>query len=84
VRISIAKIWRFTAGRTAVERESEILTQFAGDRYFGPDLLVGAGHTELFTHDIPGLDSQDYERSQSAVDADAKLISRPVQHDLDF
>ena len=37
---------------STTEREAEILSQYAGDKYYGPDLLVGAGNSELFTHDI--------------------------------
>lgn len=67
-RIRVVKTWRFAIGRIAAERESEILYQFAGDRYYGPRLLVGAGNTELFTHDILGLDGGDHVHGQSAVD----------------
>ncbi len=55
-RIRTVKTWRYAIGRAAAEREAEILKQYAGDRYYGPDILVGAGNTELFTHDILGLD----------------------------
>ena len=58
-RIRIIKTWRYAIGRAAAEREAEILKQYAGDRYYGPDILVGAGNTELFTHDILGLDKKD-------------------------
>ena len=84
VRIRVVKTWRFAVGRVAAEREAEILFQFAGDRYFGPDILVSHGNTELFTHDVLGLDRQDEENGQSAVDEDAKLTSRPIQNDFDF
>ena len=83
-RIRIVKTWRFSVGRVAAEREAEILSQFAGDRYYGPDILVGAANTELFTHDILGLDRRDDEHGQPAVDADAKLTSRPIQRDFGF
>ena len=83
-RIRVVKIWRFAIGRLAVERESEILYQFAGDRYYGPRLLVGAGNTELFTHDILGLDGGEHGHGQSAVDEDANLISRQLQSSFDF
>jgi hypothetical protein len=59
-RIRIVKIWRYAIGRSAAEREAEILRQYAGDKYHGPDILeVYGGNTELFTHDILGLDKQD-------------------------
>ena len=83
-RIRIVKTWRFAVGRVAAEREAEILWQFAGDRYYGPDILVGGGNTELFTHDVLGLDKQDDEHGQTVVDEDASLISRPIQSDFDF
>lgn len=83
-RIRIVKIWRFVVGRDAAEREAEILSQFSRDRYYGPDILVGAGNTELFTHDVLGLDKRDHEHGQSAVDAEANLICRPIQLDFGF
>lgn len=83
-RMRIVKTWQFEVGRDAAEREAEILSQFAGDRYYGSDILVGAGNTELFTHDVLGLDKGDHEHGQSAVDAEANLISRPIQHDFGF
>lgn len=83
-RIRVVKIWRFAVGSVAAERESEILNQFSGDRYYGPNLLVGAGNSELFTHDILGLDSQGEEPSKPIVDADGNLISRRIQSDFDF
>jgi hypothetical protein len=83
-RIRIVKTWQFAVGRAAAEREAEILSQFSGARYFGPELLVGAGNTELFTHDVLGLDNPDQEHDRSIVDADANLIARPIQHDFGF
>lgn len=83
-RIRIVKTWQFVVGREAAGREAEILSQFARDRYYGSDILVGAGNTELFTHDVLGLDKVDHEHGQSAVDADANLISRPMQFDFGF
>ena len=43
-------------GRAAAEREMEILRLYAGDRYYGPDILR-KGNSELFTHDVLGLDT---------------------------
>ena len=83
-RIRVIKIWRFAVGRIAAERESEILYQFAGDRYYGPRLLVGAGNTELFTHDILRLDEGGNVHNPSAVDEEANLISRQHQSSFDF
>jgi hypothetical protein len=83
-RIRIIKTWRFAVGRVAALREAEILSQFAKGRYYGPDMLEGGGNTELFTHDVLKLDSQDHEHSQSVVDADAILISRSFQLQFDF
>ncbi len=83
-RMRIVKIWRFVVGRVAAEREADILSQFAGNRYYGPDILVGAGNTELFTRDVLRLDGQDSENGQSAVDADARVLSRPIQINFEF
>ena len=83
-RIRVVRTWRFAVGRFAAEREAEILYQYAGDRYYGPDILVGAGNTELFTHDVLGLDRRDDEHGQPVVDEDANLTSRQVQSDFDF
>jgi hypothetical protein len=83
-RIRIVKTWRFAVGRVAALREAEILSQFARHRYYGPDILEGHGNTELFTHDVLGLDRQDHEHGQSVVDADANFIGRPFQLEFDF
>ena len=83
-RIRIVRTWRFAVGRVAAQREAEILYQYAGERYYGPDILVGAGNTELFTHDVLGLDRLDDENGQTVVDEDASLIFRPTQSDFDF
>jgi len=83
-RIRIVKTWRFAVGRIAAEREVEILSQFARDRYYGPDLLVSAGNTELFTRDVLRLDKSDHERDESVVDAEGKLSCRPIQLDFSF
>jgi Zn finger protein HypA/HybF involved in hydrogenase expression len=79
-RMRVVKTWQFELGHMAAEREAEILSQFSGHRYCGPDMLVGAGNTELFVRDVLGLD----KGGQSAVDADANLISRPIQLSFDF
>ena len=59
-RIRIVKTWGYAIGRAAAARQQEILSQFAGERYYGPDILL-SGNTELFTHDILGLDNGDKE-----------------------
>ncbi len=82
-RIRIVKTWRFAVGRVAAEREAEILYQYAGDRYYGPDILVGAGNTELFTNDVLGLNRRDNEHGQPTVDEDANLNSRQIQSEFD-
>ena len=83
-RIRIVKTWQFEVGVEAAKREAEILSRFARDRYCGPDILVGAGNTEMFTHDVLGLDKGDHEHGQSVVDAEANLISRHIQLKFDF
>jgi rubrerythrin len=55
-RIRLVKEWRYYSGRRAAERESQILRQYAGERYFGPNILRNAGTAEMFTHDVLGLD----------------------------
>ena len=54
-RIRVVEIWRFAQGRDAAERESEILRTYAGERYYGPPVLL-SGNTELFVRDILLLD----------------------------
>lgn len=54
-RIRIVKIWNYAIGRVAAEREAEILRLYAGERYYGPDILK-SGNSELFTSDVLGLD----------------------------
>lgn len=83
-RIRVVKIWRFDIGRYAAEREADIISQFARHRYYGPDILVGSGNTELFTKDILGLDNECHESSRAVVDSEANLISRPIQLDFNF
>jgi len=83
-RIRVVKRWVFEVGGDAARREAEILGHFAADRYFGPDVLVGSGNTELFTRDILGLDKRDHEHIQAVVDSEANLISRPSQRDFGF
>jgi hypothetical protein len=50
---------RYDNGAEAREEEQRILKTFAADRYEGPDVLR-SGNTELFTHDILGLDFDDF------------------------
>ena len=83
-RMRVVETWRFAVGRRAAEREAEILFQFSGDRYYGPRLLVGAGNTEIFTHDVLGLDRWNDQPGTPIVDEYANLTSRPVQRDLSF
>jgi predicted nucleic acid-binding Zn-ribbon protein len=83
-RIRVVKTWRFAVGRVAAEREADILFQFAGERYVGPDILVSKGNTELFTHDVLGLDTRCDEYGEATVDEDANLSSRQIQSDFDF
>jgi len=83
-RIRVVKIWQFEVGSDAAKRESEILSRFARDRYYGPKLLVSAGNTELFTHDVLGIDNGDHEHGQPVVDAEANLINRQIQFGFEF
>ena len=54
-RIRIVKTWRYAIGRSAAAREAKILSQYVGEKYYGLDILQ-IGNTELFTHDVLGLD----------------------------
>jgi tRNA(Ser,Leu) C12 N-acetylase TAN1 len=54
-RIRIVWTREYRVGLRAAKHEAEILRQYAGDRYYGPDILQ-TGNTELFTHDVLGLD----------------------------
>jgi hypothetical protein len=56
--IRIVKTWQYAVGRSAAEREAEILRKYAGEKYMGPPILISRGNTELFTHDVLGLDTQ--------------------------
>ena len=62
-RIRVIETWVFDPGVAAAERETQILREFAEDRYIGPDVLIGAGNTELFVRDILALDSETDTRS---------------------
>ncbi len=83
-RIRVVTTWRFPVGRSAAARESDILSQFAGSRYYGPRLLAGAGNTEIFTHDVLGLDVADQMHGRTEADLDAQLISRRLQLGFDL
>jgi hypothetical protein len=83
-RIRIIKLWRFDVGRLAAIREAEILSQFAGYRYYGPVILVSSGNSELFTRDVLSLDRKCQDENPAVVDAQARVRGRPVQLDLDF
>ena len=56
-RIRVIKTWSFEVGIEAAEREDSILRKFSDDIYTGPNILVGAGNTELFIRDVLDLDS---------------------------
>ena len=83
-RIRVVRIWRFDIGQIAAKREAVIISQFARYRYYGPDILVGSGNTELFTKDVLGLDKKCSEIGNAVVDSEANLISRPIQLDFVF
>jgi protein-arginine kinase activator protein McsA len=57
-RIRTLKTWSFEYGADAAEQELIILRQFSDDQYLGPDVLVGAGNTELFIRDVLELDDR--------------------------
>ena len=55
-RIRVIKTWAFDKGSEAADKELAVLREFMDDRYFGVDILIGAGNTELFERDVLGLD----------------------------
>ncbi len=57
-RIRTLQTWSFDRGTEAALREVSILREFSDDQYLGPQVLVGAGNTELFVRDVLGLDSR--------------------------
>jgi len=57
-RIRTLKIWQFDHGVDAAGEEIRILREFEDDQYIGPDVLVGAGNTELFVRDLLGLENE--------------------------
>ena len=57
-RIRIVWARPYVSGRVAAEHEAKILRQYAGDKYYGTDILITGGNTELFTHDVLGLDKE--------------------------
>jgi hypothetical protein len=57
-RIREIKTWTFTQGAEAAKKEAQILREYSDDRYIGPDVLFGAGNTELFVRDVLGLDDE--------------------------
>ena len=57
-RIRTLKTWQFDYGLDAAEEEIRILREFEDDQYIGPDVLVGAGNTELFVRDVLGLENE--------------------------
>lgn len=57
-RIRTLKIWQFDHGADAADEEIRILREFEDDQYIGPDVLVGAGNTELFVRDVLGLENE--------------------------
>lgn len=57
-RIRTLKTWQFDHGVDAADEEIRILREFEDDQYIGPDVLVGAGNTELFVRDVLGLEDE--------------------------
>ena len=57
-RIRTLKTWQFDQGVDAAQEELRILREFEDDQYLGPDVLAGAGNTELFVRDVLGLENE--------------------------
>lgn len=84
-RIRVIKTWRFPIGHDASKLEAEILGRFIGDRYWGPEVLVSAGNTELFIRDVLELDvSGDEISNKPVIDHHAHLIGQPKQLEFGF
>jgi integrase len=54
-KVEILKIWEFSTRKEASTQERELLNGFSAYRYKGQPILTN-GNSELFTHDILGLD----------------------------
>lgn len=55
-RITVVREWSYELGAEAAAHERRILQEQRDFRYFGPSVLNGVGVTEVFTHDVLGLD----------------------------
>jgi len=53
--INVIKVWSYSTGKEAFEMEQKILNEFSFAKWDG-DYLLRSGNTELFTHDVLGLD----------------------------
>ncbi|WP_019029054.1 hypothetical protein [Colwellia piezophila] len=78
-RIRVIKEWEFKVGLEAKKHETEILQQFLHEKYYGPNVLIGAGNTELFTRDILELDCTASGSPVDVIDVNANLLHRPTQ-----
>lgn len=54
-KISVIAIWEFAVGVEAYNKEQELLQEHSAYKYTG-DTILSSGNTELFTHDVLGLD----------------------------
>lgn len=55
-KIEVLKVWEFSSGREALDKELEIKKDFIGYRWRGRDILTN-GNTELFNSDILLIDN---------------------------
>ncbi len=53
------KSWQYATREEAEAIEREVMAEFAGDVYEGDPVLRSGGDSELFTHDVLELDSED-------------------------
>jgi hypothetical protein len=53
----VIKVWEFESGAVAQDNETDILKKHKDHLYSGPRVLSSGGNSELFTHDVLGLDA---------------------------
>ncbi len=54
----IIKTWSYKTGKKAYKKEQKILRKYRKYRYYGEFIFKKSGNTEVFTHDVLGLDNE--------------------------
>ncbi len=57
VDYEIIKTWSYKTGKKAYKKEQKILRKYRKYRYYGEKIFKKSGNTEVFTHDVLGLDN---------------------------